>query len=147
MLAVSQLLLLEMMIETIIHQFSCSTEKTILYIPQRINIYDNDAKFSNEDLVENRLSLCRSLAKNYILYKYIYYIIYRQFTEIKSVHPKISMKFFKKSNFIFKIINFSLISEHLENAISFDSAHVIPLPAHFTAGLLFSVLGQLLSMC
>ena len=56
-----------------------SKSKLYIYISFNIHfylrLYDNDAKFFNEDLVKNRLSLCRSSAKNYI-YIYIYtYIV------------------------------------------------------------------------
>ena len=53
------------------------------YKQSNLRLYDNDAKFFNEDLVKNRLSLCRSSAKNYIyiraplipiIYIYILYI-------------------------------------------------------------------------
>ena len=43
------------------------------FIQSNLRLYDNDAKFFNEDLVKNRLSLCRSSAKNYI-YIYVFCI-------------------------------------------------------------------------
>ena len=49
------------------------------FIQSNLRLYDNDAKFFNEDLVKNRLSLCRSSAKNYI---YIWFIYFKLYTTI-----------------------------------------------------------------